>query len=314
MKNKILLIQKLKAKMAFNDAHRNLASKIALYLSKKESDKATRISSIYVELVNSVGPNNAMKLIMHYVEQIRAGVNNNYSGCHMFDKGSIHAMKQKLINTLYDRLVRELVMPIIYAYYKTEIKPGAFAAMLVIPEDKDRLHGPIESDLSVAKELKLKDLIDSVKYEPGVAQQIKNALRLGNLDDFEINEDQLDNSDGGFVSDNVPDFDDYYPPEEEFDEQDDQDEEDDEPDYEDDPYEDEEDVDERQEEIHRNYLHAAQNQEIEIPPKDKEEADEEFDEAVKEEQKRKRNRAPASKKGPSPRKIARCDDNEEDDE
>ena len=61
-------------------------------------------------------------------------------------------------------------------------------------------------------------------------------------------------------------------------------------------------------------MHAAQNQEIEIPPKDKEEADEEFDEAVKEEQKRKRNRAPASKKGPSPRKIARCDDNEEDDE
>jgi hypothetical protein len=270
MKNKILLIQKLKVKMAFNNNHRNLASRIAVYLSNKDSEDATRISSIYVELANSIGTNNAKKLIMHYTEQIRAGVNHRYAGCHMFDKGSIHAMKQKLINTLYTRLVRELVMPIIYAYYKTEIKSGAFASMLVIPEDKDRLHGPIESDLSAAKELKLKDLINSVKYKPGVAQQIKDSLGLGNLDDFEVDENELDNSDGGFVSDDVPDYEPYLPAQVNGEQQE-----------EEDLYDDADLEDGWQEEIQQNYLGAVQNRGI--PPKDKEEADEEDEDNEEEE-------------------------------
>jgi hypothetical protein len=297
--------------MAFNNNHRNLASKIALYLSNKDSEDATRISSIYVELCNDVGANNAMKLIMHYTEQIRAGVNYRYAGCHMFDKGSIHAMKQKLINTLYTRLVRELVMPIIYAYYKSEIKSGALASMLVIPEHKNLLRVPIESDLSAAKEPKLKNLIDSVKYRPGVAQQIKDALRMGNLNDFEVDEDELDNSDGGFVSDEVPDFEPNNPPEEE-------DEEDfgDEVEY----------VNRWQEEIRQNYSDEDQNRRI--PPKDKEEADDEeeddYDEGDNEEEdddeeeepvhNRKRGRPVALKKIPPIRKIAKHDDEDEYDE
>ena len=259
--------------MAFNNDHRNWASEIALYLSKKDSEKTTRISGIFVDLWNAVGPDNAKMLIMHYVKQIRAGINATYPGRNMFNTGSVHKMKQKFINTLYHRLVRELVMPIIYAYFDSNVAPGAFVSTLVIAEDISRLRGVIVSDESVAVEASLRNLIRNVKYFPGAAAQIRDALHLGPLDNFVLDQDELEDSDGGFDSDGeLPDYIPQVPlhaPNGDEEEQD--------------------DGDDWQEEINRNYLQAAQNQEIEdddqdeieddeeeddeIPPKDKEEAD-----------------------------------------
>lgn len=124
----------------------------------------------------------------------------------MFNKGSIHPMKQKFVNTLYKRLVRELVMPIIHQFFKDEVKPGAFVSTLVIPEDMPRLRGAVEYDQSAAVEINLRDLINNVKYRPGTANLVTDALRRGTFDNLEIDDDEDVDSDGGFDSDDLPPF------------------------------------------------------------------------------------------------------------
>lgn len=192
--------------MNFTGEHRDWASTIAGFFAKKDSDDATQMSNLFVLLWNAVGSQNAVSLVWHYITQIRVGINSTYPGVNMFNKGSIHPMKQKFVNTLYKRLVRELVMPIIHQFFKDEVKPGAFVSTLVIPEDMARLQGAVEYDQSAAVEVNLRQLINNVKFRPGTANLVTDALRQGTFDNLEIDDDEDVDSDGGFDSDDLPDF------------------------------------------------------------------------------------------------------------
>lgn len=192
--------------MSFNDNHRDEAAEIARHLAKKDSTQSTRISGLFVMLWNAVGPLNCINLIWHYSKQILAGNMANCAGRNMFNRGAIHPMKQKFVNALYKRLVRELVLPIIYAYFKAHVEPGAFVATLVIPEDVPRLHGHISYDESANVETDLSDFIKNINYAPGTAGQIMEALKQGIFGDFELKEQELLDSDGNFDSEHGPDF------------------------------------------------------------------------------------------------------------
>lgn len=176
--------------MNFTAEHRDWASTIATFFAKKDSNDATQMSNLFVLLWNAVGSQNAVNLIWHYTTQIRVGINATYPGVNMFNKGSIHPMKQKFVNTLYKRLVREMVMPIIHQFFKDEVKPGAFVSTLVIPEDMTRLQGVVEYDQSAAVEINLRQLISNVKYRPGTANSVTEALRQGTFDNLEIVEEE----------------------------------------------------------------------------------------------------------------------------
>ena len=193
------------------DQHRDWACSLAMYLAKKDSEDATQISHKAVALWNAVGEVKFKKLIMFYMRQILLGINGSYPGQNILNEG-IHPMKRKFIRAMYDRLVRDRVMPEIYKYMFQNIEPGAFAHVLTVAEDFPRLRGVVTEDKSVRTENHLRELIASIKRRHGAVDEIVRALARDNFGDLdEPGEEDSPGSDSeeelhGFVADENPLF------------------------------------------------------------------------------------------------------------
>ncbi len=186
--------------MAFTAQHRDWASTIAQYLSHKDSNDSTRISNMFTELWNTVGGQNTVVVIWFYVEQILKGINTYRAGPNLFNKGSIHTQKQKFINALYERLVRELVMPHIIAFMKSSVAAGAFVETLVVAEHVPQLQGVVVRDMSLAVEENLKNSTAKLKNQRGSATKIIAAIRTGNFNQYDISSEE----DSSSSSDDLP--------------------------------------------------------------------------------------------------------------
>lgn len=178
-----------------NNQDQQQARDIARWFASKKTFDATEISATALALLNRVGQVRFKNLVMTEVEAIRNGLSRHYPGRNFIAKG-IHPVKQKFINALYTKLVRERVMPEIYKFVNQAVEVGAFMTTLLVAEDVPGINRVVTSDQTVASEQHYKDLINGVNQEVDVLNRIIGALDNNNLD-------QLDLADGD-DEDDVP--------------------------------------------------------------------------------------------------------------
>lgn len=177
-----------------NVQQREWARECAQYLACQSGRDETETSHVALQLLNQVGQEQFKRSIMNEVRRIQQGISAKAPGREFISDG-IHKNKKGLINALYTRLVRDRVMPEIYRFVDQAVKPGAFATVLLIAEDVQRIRTPITYDQSEAVEARLVDLIAKVKGRAGAVDRVVASLRAGTFDDLEISSSSSEEED-----------------------------------------------------------------------------------------------------------------------
>jgi len=159
------------------------ADSIAHWFCNKSTIDATEVSRRARLLFNAVGQAAFKAMIMRKIHSIQRGIAAHYAGREFLKKG-IHPVKQKLIMSLYTRLVRDRVMPVIYQLIEAMVEPGAFVATVMQTEDIPLIVGPVTYDATAAVEDELLELVNRLKNEPGASADILRALNNGNFADL----------------------------------------------------------------------------------------------------------------------------------
>ena len=172
----------LKSNMNQQQAH-----DIARWFSNKKTFDATEISATALNLFNRVGQRRFKSLVMTEIKEIQQGLSRKYAGRNFIAKG-IHPVKQKLVNALYNKLVRDLVMPEIYKFVDHSVETGAFLASILVAEDVENINRPCTYDQTVAAEEHYKNLITGINTQAGALDKIVAAIGAGTLDQLNLSD------------------------------------------------------------------------------------------------------------------------------